>query len=291
MKGLKSDTERQALLHTVREAYMEVFPTPSIESKLDVLEPRSYIAVTCSPSKGVEITLDMVERLARRGFKLVPHIAARMVRNEAHLREIMKRLDDLPIISMFVPGGDAPKPIGKFACALDLLRAISEFDHKFTEIGIAAHPEGHPFISRNVLMEQLLKKQEFANYLVTQMCFDTEVLGGWLREIRDLGITLPAWIGLPGVSDRSTLVMTSLRIGVGDSLRLLKNRSNIAVHLLKSKTYRPDELLVNLAPYVADPFYNIAGHHIYCFNQVDRTEEWRHEFLDALQSEDANSLP
>ena len=140
-------------------------------------------------------------------------------------------------------------------------------------------------------MEQLRKKQEFANYLVTQMCFDTEVLGGWLREIRDLGITLPAWIGLPGVSDRSTLVMTSLRIGVGDSLRLLKNRSNIAVHLLKSKTYRPDELLVNLAPYVADPFYNIAGHHIYCFNQVDRTEEWRHEFLDALQSEDANSLP
>jgi methylenetetrahydrofolate reductase (NADPH) len=214
-----------------------------------------------------------------------------MVRNEAHLREIMKRLDDLPIISMFVPGGDAPKPIGKFACALDLLRAISEFDHKFTEIGIAAHPEGHPLISRNVLMEQLLKKQEFANYLVTQMCFDAEVLGGWLREIRDLGITLPAWIGLPGVSDRSTLVMTSLRIGVGDSLRLLKNRGNIAIHLLKSKTYRPDELLVNLAPYVADPFYNIAGHHIYCFNQVEHTEEWRHEFLDALQSEDASSLP
>ncbi len=291
MKVLKSDTERQALLHTVREAYMEVFPTPSIESRLDVLEPRSYVAVTCSPSKGVDVTLDMVERLARKGFKLVPHIAARMVKNDAHLREIMKRLDDLPVISMFVPGGDLPKPIGKFACALDLLRAISEFDHQFTEIGIAAHPEGHPFISRNVLMEQLLKKQEFANYLVTQMCFDAEVLGGWLREIRNLGITLPAWIGLPGVSDRSTLIMTSMRIGVGDSLRFLKNRGHIAVHLLKSKIYRPDELLINLAPYVADPFFNISGHHIYCFNQVERTEEWRHKFLDALQSEDASSLP
>jgi len=290
MKKLKSHTERQALLHTVREAYMEIFPTPTIESKLDVLEPQSYVAVTCSPTRGVDVTLDMVERLALRGFKLVPHIAARMVKDESNLREILKRLDDLPIISVFVPGGDAPKPVGKFTCALDLLRAISEFDHKFTEIGVAAHPEGHPSISRCVLMEQLLKKQEFANYLVTQMCFDADALGGWLREIRDLGITLPAWIGLPGVSDRSALVTTSLRIGVGDSLRYLKKRGRIAAQLLKSKTYRPDKLLLSLAPYVADPFYKISGHHIYCFNQVERTEQWRHEFLDALQQEDASSL-
>ena len=110
VKKLKSDAERQALLTTVREAYMEIFPTPTIESKLDVLEPGSYVAVTCSPSKSVDVTLDMVERLAHRGFKVVPHIAARMVKDDAHLREILKRLDDLPIISIFVPGGDAAQP-------------------------------------------------------------------------------------------------------------------------------------------------------------------------------------
>ncbi len=283
MRAPQSDKERQALSHTVRQAYMEVFPTSSIESKLDVLEPQSYVAITCSPSKGVDVTLDMTERLAGRGFKLVPHIAAKMVRDDAHLRDILKRLDDLPIVSIFVPGGDAAKPIGKFESALELLRAIAEFDHKFTQIGVAAHPEGHPSISNDVLTEQLLKKQEYSNYLVTQMCFDAEALGGWLRKIRDLGITLPAWIGLPGVSDRSTLVTTSLRIGVGDSLRYLKNRGKIAVQLLKSSSYKPDELLFDLAPYLADPFYNIAGHHIYCFNQVERTEQWRDEFLAGLQ--------
>jgi methylenetetrahydrofolate reductase (NADPH) len=265
---------------------MEVFPTSSIESKLDVLRPGSYVAVTCSPSRGVEVTLDMVERLAERGFKVVPHVAARMVRDDAHLREILQRLDDLPIISLFVPGGDAAKPLGKFTCALDLLRAISEFDHKFSEIGVASHPESHPAISRDALMKDLLEKQKYSNYLVTQMCFDVNVLANWLREIRDLGITLPAWIGLPGVADRSTLVKTSLRIGVGDSLRYLKNRGKIAANLLKSKSYRPDELLVDLAPYIADPSYSIEGHHIYCFNQVESAERWRHEFLDALQSED-----
>ena len=263
---------------------MEVFPTSSIESKLDVLEPQSYVAITCSPSKGVDVTLDMAERLAGRGFKLVPHIAAKMVRDDAHLRDILKRLDDLPIVSIFVPGGDAAKPIGKFESALELLRAIAEFDHQFTQIGVAAHPEGHPSISNDVLTEQLLKKQEYSNYMVTQMCFDAEALGSWLKRIRDLGITLPAWIGLPGVSDRSTLVTTSLRIGVGDSLRYLKNRGKIAVQLLKSSSYKPDELLFDLAPYLADPFYNIAGHHIYCFNQVERTEQWRDEFLEGLQS-------
>jgi methylenetetrahydrofolate reductase (NADPH) len=131
-------------------------------------------------------------------------------------------------------------------------------------------------------MEQLLKKQEFSNYLVTQMCFDAGKIARWLQGIRDAGITLPAWIGLSGASDRSTLVKTSLRIGVGDSLRYLKKNSWIARHLLKSKSYRPDDLLKDLAPYLADPFYNIAGHHIYCFNQVARSEEWRHEFLDSL---------
>ena len=47
-------------------------------------------------------------------------------------------------------------------------------------------------------------------------------------------------------------------------------------------TERPDELLFDLARFLADPFYNIAGHHIYCFNQVVQTEQWRHEFLESL---------
>ncbi|MCP4302718.1 MAG: methylenetetrahydrofolate reductase [Gammaproteobacteria bacterium] len=284
VKKLKSDAERQALLKTVEEAYMEIFPTPTIESKLDVLEPDSYVAVTCSPSKGVDVTLDMVERLAHRGFKVVPHIAAKMVKDDAHLREILRRLDDLPVISIFVPGGDAAQPVGKFSTALELLRAIADLDHKFTEIGVGAHPEGHPAVSNEVLLEALLKKQEVSNYMVTQMCFGADALATWLRDVRERGITLPAWIGIPGVSDRSRLVSTSLRIGVGNSVRYLKNHGRIAARLLMSKTYRPDGLLADLAPYIADPAYCIEGHHIYCFNQVERAEQWRHEFLDSLRS-------
>ena len=282
MKKIASDAQRLALAETVRQAYMEIFPTASVEATLDVLEPESYVAITCSPSKGVDETLAMAERLAQRGFKVVPHVAAKMVKDEAHLREIMARLDDMPVESIFVPGGDASRPVGKYSTALELLRDIAEFDHRFTNIGVAAHPEGHPAVSNDVLLDQLLKKQEFANYLVTQMCFDADIIGGWIREIREDGVTLPVWIGLPSVSDRSTLMKTSLRIGVGNSLRYLKNHSNIVLRLLKTKNYRPDDLLVDLAPHLADPLFDIRGHHIYCFNQVAAAEQWRHEFLADL---------
>ena len=92
-----SAAERDVLRHAVREAYMEIFPSDTIESKLGVLEPGSYIAVTCSPTRGVDVTIDMCARLAQRGFKVVPHVAAKMVRNRQHLAEIIARLDDLPI--------------------------------------------------------------------------------------------------------------------------------------------------------------------------------------------------
>ena len=283
MQKALSNNERIVLAESVREAYMEIFPTDSIEDKLDVLEPGSYVAVTCSPNKGIAETLDMSERLARRGFKVVPHIAAKMVKDKQHLGEIIARLNDMPIISLFIPGGDAEKPAGDYTRAFEVLRDVADFEHRFTEIGIAGHPEGHPAVSDDVLLEELLQKQKYANYIVTQMCFDADIIGDWVRQIRDAGISLPVWLGLPSVSNRMSLMTTSLRIGVGNSLRYLKNHGKIAARLLGTKEYRPDNLLFDLAPYLADPNLNIAGHHIYCFNQVAKAENWRHEFLASLE--------
>ncbi len=284
-----SEAERQALIRalirTVREAYFEVFPTDTIEERLRFLPPNSFVAVTCSPSKGVDATLELCERLIDAGFRVVPHVAAKMVRDDAHLGEILRRIDALPIDCLFVPGGDATRPLGKFSTSFELLRAIAERGHKFREVGIAAHPEGHPAVDRETLLRELEKKQPYANYLVTQMCFDAQALGAWLTEIRRRGICLPAWLGLPGVGDRSSLLATSLRIGVGESLRFLRHHTQLAGRLLLEKSYRPDELLWELAPWLANPEMKVAGHHIYCFNQVEKSERWRQEFLAGLEGE------
>lgn len=279
--------QRQALARAVHESYMEVFPSASVEHRLEVLEPRSYVAITCSPTHGVDATLELTGRVVRRGFRVVPHVAAKSVRDRGHLRDIVRRFGDLGVDSLFVPGGDAGRPLGPYATAAQLLRDLAALDHPFRHIGVAAHPEGHPSIDPETLLLELAAKQAVANYLVTQMCFDAGALAAWLRLIRGRGITMTAWIGLPGVFDRAALLAASLRIGVGASLRLLRDRGRLVGRLFGPKVYRPDAFLRELAPQLADPAQGVAGFHIFCFNRVEPSENWRRQYVAGLQQ----SLP
>lgn len=279
----RSEAERDALTRLLREAYMEVFPTPTIEDRLGVMQANSYVALTCSPTRGVDETIDMTERLTTRGFRVIPHLAARAIRDRRHLHAILARLDALPVDSVFVPGGDAQQPVGDYATALELLRDIAEHGHRFRHVGVAAHPEGHPLADDDTLLEALARKAELATYMVTQMCFDAGALGRWLGRVRALGIGLPAWLGIPGVAERSALIRTSMRIGVGDSLRFLRRQGEVAAKILRVKNYTPDGLLSDLAPLLAEPGNGIAGFHVFCFNLVGATEEWRLAALGLLE--------
>ena len=79
------------------QAYMEVIPTKTIMDRLIHIPRHSYVSITCSPVKGLEPTLELTEKLRalpeERQLKLIPHIAARMVRDKGHLREILARLE------------------------------------------------------------------------------------------------------------------------------------------------------------------------------------------------------
>ena len=266
----------------LENAYMEIIPVPGIEDRLGILQPNSHLAVTCSPKKGVDETLDLSEKLISHGFQVTPHIAAKCVSGKKHLETIVKRLDALNIENIFVPGGDRPEPIGKFNNAYDLLKALDECGHSIKNIGIAAHPEGHPDVDEKTLMQALQMKKKLANYIVTQMCFDANILGDWLVRINQQGVNLPVWVGLPGVIERGRLLRTSLRIGVGDSLRFLRKKSQVAAELMKSSIYSPDELLKNISEYKDIADSNLAGYHIFCFNQIEISEKWRTETISKL---------
>ncbi len=283
--------ERAVLARALRESYMEVFPSPTVEDRLAVLERGSWVAVTCSPTRGVEPTLQLCSRLIASGFRVVPHLAARSIRDRAHLGEILRRIADLGVDSIFVPAGDAPQPLGAYHRALEVLRDIADHDHRLRHIGVAAHPEGHPATDAETLMRELAAKQAFSNYLVTQMCFDAAKLVEWLRRIRARGIALPAWIGLPGVFDRKALLAASLRIGVGASLRMLRHRGGVIGRLLGPGTYRPDGLLLGLAPALAEPALGIAGFHLFCLNAVAQSEDWRRRFLAGLRAQQTGVAP
>ena len=277
-----SETVAKRIRQDLQKSYMEIIPVPGIEDKLDSLPSDMYLAVTCSPTKGVDETLELSEKLIERGFKVTPHIASKCVSGEKHLEAIIKKLDELGIESIFVPGGDRPEPMGDFNNALDLLKALKKLGHNLNKIGMAAHPEGHPDVSDEILMEALEEKKDLADFIVTQMCFDAEILNDWMNQIHKKGIELPVWVGLPGVIERCRLLKTSLRIGVGDSLRFLRKKSQVATELMKSSIYNPDDLVRDITEKIDINDSKLAGYHIYCFNQIETTEKWRTERISAL---------
>lgn len=257
----------------------EILPTEGAEERAGHLPRDGKVAVTCSPGKGIENTLRFSERLLERGFRVVPHIAARLVAGKAHLEEILRWFDEHGLREIYVIGGDSKEPVGPYASALELLGAMSRLEHGVEEVGIGGSPEGHPLIDDEELDRALLDKQPFASYVVTQLCFDADTILGWISGIRHKGIQLPVYVGLPGAVDRKKLLRVSLKVGVGDSIRFLRKQTGLVGMLLKPGGYSPDELVERLAPYAGDEHYDIAGLHLYTFNQVESTVQWRQRML------------
>jgi methylenetetrahydrofolate reductase (NADPH) len=262
----------------------ELMPFESFEGQMEHLPEGATIAITTSPQLGLDATVEWAETAAARGFEVSPHIAARYVRDEDHLREIARRLTDAGVTDIFVPGGDREEPAGKFNSAYELLTALSDLEYSFEEVGITGYPEGHDFLSDGTLAEAMQKKASHATYIVTQLCYDPEAVVGWVEEVRARGIDLPIEVGIPGVMKYQRLLSISQKVGVGDSVRFLQKTTGIVGfvrQLVGSRgKYTPDDLIEGLAPYADDPEYGIRGLHIYTFNQTSDTESWRWGMLD-----------
>lgn len=271
-----------ALIEAWAAPRFEVIPLAGVEEQAGYLPRGRTVTVTCSPARGIEYTLAHVERLSELRLRVVPHLSARLVSGEAQLREILRRLEGLGLREVFVVGGDAHEPRGPYPGALDLLRAMAENEHSLNEIGVAAYPERHPLIDDATLWQALASKQPYATYMVTQICFDAPTIIRWLEAARGQGITLPVYIGIPGVVDSARLLRVAMKIGVGDSMRFLSKHVGVAARLLRPGHYRPDELVAGLAPYFGDPAYGLRGLHVNTFNQVERTEQWRRQMLHRL---------
>lgn len=276
---------RERLTGLVRRCRYEVLPLAGIDEQVEQhLPPTSPVTVTASPRHGLEPTLEVTEALARRGFSAVPHLAARLVHDAAHLAEILQRLDEAGVSDVFVVAGDGRAPVGDFADSVQLLAAMSRLRRtdppaEPTRIGVAGYPEGHPLISDDDLSQALLAKQALSTYVVTQMCFEPAVVGRWVDRARRLGLRLPVYAGVPGPVERLRLLRVAGRIGVGGSLRVLRKQRGGAT-LVRTGSYRPDRLLEDLA--ALGPPTHLSGLHVYTLGDVAGTARWRRELLDRL---------
>ena len=273
---------REALTRFLSHPRYEVLPTEeSGDLVMRNLPTEVTITVTSSPRRGIEATLALAERLAGGGYAVVPHLAARLVRDEPHLKEILARLDAIGG-RVFVVAGDSQEAAGAFPDSVSLLEAIASHAPAMKEIGVTGYPERHGFIDDDLTIQAMWDKRRQATYIVSNLCFDVRVLKRWIARVRKRGVALPIFIGMAGVADPAKLLRVSTRIGIADSARFLRGHTNWLMRLIQPGGYAPDRFATGLMPELARPDMKVAGIHVFTFNEIEPTEQWRQQMLARL---------
>ena len=273
---------KHALVGLLQNARYEVLPTPSTEDKVLASVPADRtITVTASPSKGLDVTFELAERLGKAGYTAVPHLAARMVSGRAELEEICARLTASGITTIFVPGGDADT-VGAYPDALALLEDLKEIGSPFEQVGITGYPESHPSIHDDLTVQSMWDKRRHATHVVSNLTFDPKVFATWLSRMRSRGITLPLLVGLPGPIDRTKLLGMATKIGVGESTRFLAKNKRLFAGLAAPGGFTGERFLEQVAPAITPPSALVEGLHVFTFNQIAETEAWRTSMIERL---------
>jgi len=271
-------SDLDALLRAPR---YEVFPAKGTEQAVaDWVPAGMTVTVTASPVKGLEATVELAERLAARGYRVVPHLAARSVVGDAHLSAIVERLKAAGCDDVFVPGGDAAHPAGPFDSALPLLERLAEMGSPFSRIGITGYPESHPKIHDDITIQAMWDKRKYASYIVSNVCFDAARLGRWIGRIRTRGVTLPLYVGLAGPAERTRLLRMAAVAGASESARFITRHPGWILRFWVPGGYSPDRFLDRAAAVLTAPDAGVAGLHLFTFNQLQPAEQWRRAALE-----------
>ena len=258
----------------------EVIPTDAIEELVLEWVPKEVtLTVTASPTKGLEATIALAERLRQHGYSVVPHISARLVVDNGHLDEIVARLVACAINDIFVPAGDADPPAGKFDSSLSLLVQLDALGRPIERLGITGYPQSHPNIDDDVTVQAMWDKRQYATYIVSNLCFDPAAVKRWIKRVRARGVTLPLYFGMAGPVERTKLLSMATKIGVGESARFLSGHAEWFLRLGTPGGYNPSRLLGRTGVALAAPASIVEGLHVFTFNQVRQTEEWRRSVL------------
>jgi methylenetetrahydrofolate reductase (NADPH) len=278
--GARAYPDSEPLRLAFRRLGFEVIPfKKTLDAVLEHVPVEVPLTVTASPSKGQDATIDLATDLAARGYRVAPHLSAHLIRDRAHLADIAARCSEAGITGIFAIGGDRSGPPGRFPDAHRLLTELHELGAGFTDIGVAGHPEGHPSVGSEALFSALQAKAPLATHITTQIVFDPLVTVRWAQELARRGIELPVYAGVPGAVSRQKLLRVSAGLGIGASARFLTKQQSLLWRFFAPDGYSPDKIIRGLAPHLGAVDTHLAGMHVFTFNDLKPTEEWRQQAL------------
>ncbi len=241
---------------------------------------------------------DMVataKRLADEGYPVMPHFPARIIKDEATLREwIAMYQGEAGVDQALLLAGGVTNPHGDFSDSMQLLETGAFGDAGFKRLHVAGHPEGNKDIDPDGGMANvdaaLRWKQAFSETndadmaIATQFCFEAGPVIEWADSLKAAGITLPVHIGVAGPAKLQTLIKFSIACGVGASLRVLQRRAKDLTKLLLPFT--PDEFLSDLAAHkAANPDFNITHVHFFPLGGIKTNAKW------AIENGGSSAIP
>jgi methylenetetrahydrofolate reductase (NADPH) len=264
----------------LEDPQVEILPEDGVEDVVaECLPEGTLVRVACIPDEGSDRSVEVACRISTRGYRAIPHITARTVRDRHHLEALLAKMRAAGVRRGFFPGGDNKAAVGQYSSAVELLDDLAGIDHQLVEVGIAGYPEEHKFIPTPVVLEGLRRKQEVATSLSSELCFNPDQIVTWLRGLRAAGIALPVHIGIAGVVPVRRLAAALRDFGLRTGVAYLRKQHGLMRTLLRGN-FAPDNALNGLSSYLDDPdLGELRGFYLVTLQSIGPTETWRQQRL------------
>jgi methylenetetrahydrofolate reductase (NADPH) len=241
--------------------------------------PGTDVTITFLPGDNYRRNVDTASALRRAGYNPVPHIAAREMASREALDDFLARLrGEAAVTRLLLIAGDVAIAKGPFRSSLDVCASGLLERNGIGRIGVAGHPEGHPYLETADVFAALETWREWGRRtqirvdVMTQFCFESAPILGWIGGLDARGIRLPVIVGLAGPATPATLMKFALRCGVGNSMRAVRSQIGRFGRLLTDTG--PDEVMRGLQSAPEAVTASIAGFHLFPFGGLRKAGGW-----------------
>jgi methylenetetrahydrofolate reductase (NADPH) len=264
----------------------------------DNFHPGTDVTITFLPGDNYRRNVETASALRRAGYNPVPHIAAREMPSRETLDDFLARLrGEADVTRVVLIAGDVALAKGPFRSSLDVCASGLIEAHGIARLTVAGHPEGHPYLQAAGAFKVLEAWRDWGHLtkihvdIVTQFCFESAPILGWIGELNARRINLPVIVGLAGPATPATLTKFALRCGVGNSMRSLRSQIGRFSRLFIDTG--PDDVMRGLQSAPATGTARIAGFHLFPFGGLRKAANWLRTYRQETlrQTEQAASIP
>ena len=241
------------------------------------------VTITFLPGDNYRHNVETASALRRAGYNPVPHIAAREMPSREALDDFLVRArGEADVRRVLLIAGDLALAKGPFRSSLDICASGLIEARGILSVSVAGHPEGHPYLSAANAFKVIEAWRDWGQLtkirvdVVTQFCFESAPILGWIGELDARGIGLPVIVGLAGPATPATLMKFALRCGIGNSMRSLRSQIGRFGRLLTDTG--PDDVMRGLQSAPQTATASIAGFHLFPFGGLRKAGGWLNSF-------------